>query len=108
MILKVLIFAFSQRVNSSRQIAKALRENLNCLWLIGTNQADFRNINRYRGQVVKREIDEIYAAVLELLIEEDYIKLEHFFMDGTIVEANANRHEVVWAKTRKRYAERLQ
>jgi transposase len=108
MMLKVLIFAYSQRVYSSRQIAKALRENLNYLWLSGGNQPDFRTINRFRGQVVKGVIDEIFAAVLELLIEEGYIKLEHYFVDGTKVEANANRHKVVWAKSRKKYAERLQ
>ena len=53
-------------------------------------------------------IDEIFAAVLELLIEEGYLKLEHFFVDGAKLEANANRHQVVWAKSHQKYAERLQ
>jgi hypothetical protein len=58
--------------------------------------------------VVKGVIDEIFAAVLELLIEQGYIQLEHYFVDGTKVEANANRHKVVWAKSRKKYQEHLQ
>lgn len=90
------------------QISKALRENINYIWLGWGNQPDFRTLNRFRGQVVKGAIDEIIAAVLELLIEEGYIQLEHYFVDGTKVEANANRHKLVWAKSRKRYEERLQ
>jgi hypothetical protein len=45
--------------------------------------------------------------VLELLVEEGYVGLESYFVDGTKVEANANRHKVVWAKSRAKYQERL-
>jgi transposase len=107
MMLKVLVYAYVQRVYSSRQIAKALRENIHYIWISGGNQPDFRTINRFRGVVMKEVIEEVFAAVLELLIEEQYVKLENYFVDGTKVEANANRHKVVWAKSRKKYEERL-
>jgi transposase len=45
MLLKVLVYAYSQRIYSSRQIAKAVRENVNFLWLSGGNQPDYRTIN---------------------------------------------------------------
>ena len=35
MLLKVLVYAYTQRIYSSRQIAKATRENVNFLWLSG-------------------------------------------------------------------------
>lgn len=108
MMLKVLVYAYSQRVYSSRQIAKGLRENIHYIWISGGSQPDFRTINRFRGEVMKAVIEEVFAAVLELLIGEGYVKLESYFVDGTKVEANANRHKVVWAKSRKKYDERLQ
>ncbi len=37
-------------------------------------------------------------AVLELPVEEGYVKLEHYFVDGTKIEANANRCTFVWGK----------
>ena len=40
-------------------------------------------------------------------MEEGYVTLESYFVDGTKVEANANRHKVVWAKSRAKYQERL-
>lgn len=48
MMLKVMIYSFSQKIYSSRQIAKALRENINFLWIAGGNKPDFRTINRFR------------------------------------------------------------
>src|SRR3972149_6123335 len=49
MMLKVLVYAYSQRTYSSRQIAKALRENVHFMWLSGQSRPDFRTINRYRA-----------------------------------------------------------
>jgi len=41
MMLKVLVYAYTQRVNSSRQIAKGLRENVTSWWISGNNRPDF-------------------------------------------------------------------
>ena len=107
MMLKVIVYAYTQRIYSSRQIAKAVRENVNFLWLSGGNQPDFRTINHFRGEKMKGAIEEVFTLVLELLLEEGYVKLENYFVDGTKVEANANRHQVVWAKSRAKQQERL-
>lgn len=107
MMLKVLVYAYTQRIYSSRQIAKALRENVNFIWLSGGNRPDFRTINGFRGERLKTVIEAVFTAVLGLLIEEGYVKLENYFVDGSKVEANANRHKVVWAKSRAKYQERL-
>lgn len=108
MMLKVLVYAYSQRTYSSRQIAKALRENLNFIWLSGNSRPDFRTINRFRSTVMKGIIEPVFASVLELLVEEGYVKLENYFLDGTKVEANANKYRWVWAKSNRRNQERLQ
>lgn len=34
--------------------------------------------------------------------------LEHYFLDGTKIEANANKYKWVWAKSTAKYKERLQ
>jgi transposase len=81
-----------------RRIAKGLRENVNFMWLEGGNRPDFRMINRFRGEVMKGEVRKVFTGVLELLIEEGYVKLENYFVDGTKVETDANLHKVVWAK----------
>ena len=108
MMLKVLVYAYAEKVYSSRRIAKALRENVNFMWISGENTPDFRTINDFRGSRMKPVIDEVFSAVLEYLIAKGYVKLENYYVDGTKVEADANKHKVVWAKRRENYERRVQ
>lgn len=107
MMMKAIVFAYTQRIYSSRRIAKALRESIPFMWLSGNNQPDFRTINRFRGEILKGIIEEVFTSVLKLLITEGYVKLEEYFVDGTKVEASANRYTAVWAKNTERYEKQL-
>ena len=108
MMLKVLVYAYTQRRYSSRQIAKALRENVNYMWLSGMNKPDFRTINRFRGEVVKEVVEEVFSEVLGYMIKQGYVGLEDCFLDGTKIEANANRYSFVWRKSTENYKKKLQ
>jgi hypothetical protein len=108
MMLKVIVYAYSEKVYSSRRIAKALRENVNFTWISGRSQPDFRTINHFRSSRMKGVIDDVFASVMEYLVEQGYVKLENYFVDGTKIEANANKHKVVWEKRRHKYHGRLQ
>lgn len=108
MLLKVIIYAYSQRVFSSRRIAKELRENINYMWLSGMSQPDHRTINRFRGEVMKEAVEEVFYGIVEQLLDLGYIDLEKYFVDGTKVEANANRYSFVWRKSTEKYKAGLQ
>ena len=108
MLLKVIIYAYSQRTFSSRMIAKALRENVNYMWLSGMSRPDHRTINRFRGQIMKEVVEEVFYGVVEQLLELGYIDLERYFVDGTKMEANANRYSFVWRKSTEKYQASLQ
>jgi hypothetical protein len=47
---------------------------------------------------MKAVIDDVFSAVIKYLIAKGYVKLEHYFVDGTKLEANANKGKVLWAK----------
>ena len=49
MLLKVLVYAYAEKVYSSRRIAKALRENLHYMWISGGSRPDFRTLNNLRS-----------------------------------------------------------
>ena len=74
MLLKVVVYAYADKIYSSRRIAKATRENINFLWLTGNVRLDFMTINRFRGERLKGIIDEIFTEVVELLLREQYVK----------------------------------
>ncbi|RME58688.1 IS1182 family transposase [Candidatus Parcubacteria bacterium] len=107
MMLKVLIYAYTQKRFTSRQIAKALREDVVFMWLSGNNRPDFRTINHFRSSRLKESIDSIFASLVAWLHEQGYINLEQYFQDGTKMEANANKYSYVWRKSVRRYKKRL-
>lgn len=107
MMLKVVVYAYADKIYSSRRIAKATRENVNFMWLTGNVQLDFMTINRFRSERLKGSIDEIFTEVVDLLLREKYIKFENYFLDGTKIEANAGKYSWVWGKNTARYKENL-
>lgn len=68
------------------------------MWIAGRQLPDFRTINRFRSERMKDILESVFTAVLELLVEEGFVKLDHYFVDGTKIEANANRYTFVWGK----------
>ena len=100
---KILVYAYTQQLYSSRRIAKAVREQIPFLWLTGRQAPDFRTINRFRGERMKAIVDDVFTGLLKLLLEAGYVKLESYFVDGTKMEANANRFTHVWRKNAERY-----
>ena len=108
MLLKVLVYAYAEKIYSSRRIAKALRENIHFMWISGENCPDFRTINDFRGKRMKAVIADVFSEVLEYLVGGGHVKLENYFLDGTKIEADANKHKVVWAKRRENYEKRVQ
>lgn len=108
MLTKIIIYAYTQRIYSSRQIAKAVRENIMFMWIAARQRPDFRTINRFRSERMKDTLQTIFTAVLQLLINEGYVQLEHYFVDGTKIEANANRYSFVWGKAIANYKAKLQ
>ena len=99
------LFIFS-KTYSSRRIAKALRENINFMWIAGGNKPDFRTINRFRLDM-KDVIEDVFYEVVKLLIEKNNIKMQNYFLDGTKIKANANKYTFVWNKTIQNYDRKL-
>jgi hypothetical protein len=107
MMLKVIVYAYADKTYSSRRIAKATRENIHFMWLTGNRPIDFMTINRFRSERLKGIIEDIFTEVVHLLIMEKYIKFENYFLDGTKIEANANKYSYVWKKSTNQYMDKL-
>ena len=103
MMIKVLNYAYLNRIYTSRKIAKALREDVNFMWLSGMNRPDYRTLNIFRSSRLKPVIDEVFASMVLFCQTNGYIKLENYFVDGTKLEANASKSSYVWSKNTKRY-----
>jgi len=112
MLLKVIIYAYLRNIYSSRKIEQALEENVHFMWLSGGSRPDHNTINDFRGKRLKEQLKKIFNQVVILLAEEGVLSLKELLLDGTKLEANANRYSFVWGKSiktsRARIEEQLQ
>ncbi len=98
MMLKVLVYAYISKIYSSRCIAKALRQDIHFMWLSAMTRPDFRTINGFRSGRLKKVIDQVFTDTVVYLLDHKYINFNEYFVDGTKVRADNNKHKVVWAK----------
>ncbi|MGP3608426.1 IS1182 family transposase [Anoxybacteroides rupiense] len=107
MMLKVILYSYSQKVYSCRGMEKLLRENLPAMWLAAMQQPDFRTLNDFRGVRMKALMDELFETMIQRLLAENYITMDNYFLDGTKIEADANKYSFVWKKSTLRFEEKL-
>ena len=107
MLLKVIIYSYLRNLYSSRKIEQALQENIHFMWLSGQSRPDHNTINDFRGKRLKGELKKIFNQVVMLLAGEGIINIKDLYVDGTKIEANANRYTFVWGKNIKNSRERI-
>jgi transposase len=107
MMLKAIVYAYSQKIYSGRRIAQALRQDINFMYLTGSQMPSYRSVNRFRGVYFKDMLKDVFTQVIDLLDKEGYIKFEEYFVDGTMIEADANKYSHVWTKNTDRYKKAL-
>jgi transposase len=108
MMLKILVYAYCTKIYSCRNIARELEQNVHFMWLAAQQRPDFRTINNFRSGAMKELIEKVFGKVLDFLMEQGYVKMESYFVDGTKMRADANKSSHVWAKNTKRYKEGVQ
>lgn len=107
MMLKALIYSYSQGIYTCRKIAQQLRENVHYMWLSGMQRPDFRTINRYRSQYFVDILPQVFTEMLYVLGKHNLIDLNRVFVDGTKIAADANKHKIIWKKNVERYQSQL-
>lgn len=106
---KLLVYANSEGIYSSRDIAERCRRDINYLWLLNDEPAPSHNtINRFRNKYLPHAAEDLFYQLVEYLYEIGEIQFETLFVDGTKIEANANKYSFVWKKSTNKYQARLQ
>ncbi|MEE1130034.1 MAG: IS1182 family transposase, partial [Caryophanon sp.] len=107
MMLKIILYAYTQKVYSSRNIAQMVKENLPMMWLAAMQMPDHRTINDFRGVRMPNMVEDVFEQLILQLLEEGVIDLEYLFVDGTKIEANANKYSFVWKKSVQNFDRKL-
>jgi hypothetical protein len=94
-------------IYSSRKIEDAVSSNIHFMWLAGMQNPDHNTINRFRNSKLKGVLKEVFGQVVMLMVESGLVDLKTIYVDGTKLEANANKYTFVWGKAIKRSRERI-
>ena len=98
--LKLMIYAYHEGIEtSSRTIEKNCRRDINYMYLLeGRQVPDHATIARFRTKHFGPCAQVLLAQMTHLLHELGQITEEEAFIDGTKIEANANKYTFVWKR----------
>ncbi len=107
MLLKVILYAYLQNIHSGRKMEALLKRDVNFMWLSGMQRPDFNTINLFRKSRLADVMDDIFTQVVRMLVDAKFVSLEVKYIDGTKIEANANKYTFVWKKATKTNRDKL-
>ena len=102
-LLKIILFAYSKGITSSRQIEALCRENVVCMALSADTTPHFTTIANFVA-TLSAEITEIFRNVLLVCDEAGLIGKEMFAVDGVKLPSNASRE---WSGTQAEYSKKI-
>jgi transposase len=88
MMLKILFYAYASGIFSSRNIAKALGENIAFIYLAAWQRPDFRTINNFRKNNLA-QVEDLFVQIVHVCQQLKMAKLGHICIDGSKFKANA-------------------
>lgn len=92
MMVKVLLYAYSSGVTSSRRLSALLEVDVSFRYLAANNQPDFRTISTFRTEHL-RALEGLFVDVLQLCQEAGLVKLGRVALDGHRVAGSASLSE---------------
>ena len=97
--LKVILFGYMINGNiSTRKLEKLCRNDIRFRWLL-RNELSFPShmtIDNFMNNYLKDNIENIFKEINKIIFEKDKVDLAHIYIDGTKMEANANKYSWVW------------
>ena len=94
---KIILFAYSKGIVSSRNIEKLCRENIICIALSADTQPHFTTIANFISSMDK-ECVELFTKILAICYSENLIGKNMFAIDGCKISSNCSKE---WSGTKK-------
>ena len=100
-LLKVILFAFMENgICSLREIEKFCRNDIRYMYLLdGMKAPSFATFGNLIRNELTNPVEQIFTDINAYIFDKDHVDLQHTYIDGTKIEANANRYTWVWKKS---------
>jgi len=106
-LLKIVLFAMMENKRSLREMEKACRTDIRFMWLAGGARPTHATFQHFINGYLKAHIEAILRDVMLQIAKKTKIDLKTSYVDGTKIEANANKYKWVWKKASEKYLAKL-
>jgi transposase len=94
---KVMVYGSHCGVFSSRKLESACHRDINFRWLLEGYPAPSKStIAEFRQKRLQGVLEGLFNQLALMLCHMGEVSFDHLFVDGTKIEANANKYSFVW------------
>lgn len=93
------IYAFSKHLGTLRKIEESFKYDVRFMYLMGNENPSYAKIGEFLNNLFVKFHHKIYSLLVFEFIKETGINIDDCFLDGTKIEANANKYKFVWKPT---------
>ncbi len=100
-LLKIVLFAFMEHGYCSlRQMEKLCETDIRFLWLLGEMPSpSFMTFDNMINNDLKDTIETVFSDINSYIFAQESVDLNHVYLDGTKLRANAGTYSWVWKKS---------
>lgn len=103
----IILYAYSRGLYSTRDIEIACYENIKFRFLLQDSEIpDHSTISRFLTKI-EDLLPELFEQFFKLIFEIENISTDTIYIDGTKIEAYANKYSFVWRGSIEKYSLRL-
>ena len=96
---EIIVYGYMQGKYSAREIEEACINDIRFMWILnGEPVPDHSTIARFQNKRLEKVIERLFYQLVEKLYEMGEVRFKNVFIDGTKIEANANKYTFVWKK----------
>ena len=100
-LLKIILFAFMENgYVSTREIEKLCKTDIRFMYLLDEHPApSHMTIDNFMNDVLSISISDIFNEINGYIFKEENVDVNHVYIDGTKIAANASKYSWVWKKS---------
>lgn len=106
-IMNAILFGYMIGFRSTRKIQEACKNDIRFMYLIeGINSPSHTLINNIMNEI-KDKLDSLLLEINQEIMKREDIEIDKLYIDGTKIEADANKYTFKWKKSILKFREKL-
>ena len=96
----LILYSFAFTNGSLRNIEEKCVYDIRYMYITNNIKPSYATISNFINDIIKPNIDEIFSLVTKAIFNECKLSMDDVFIDGTKIEADANKYKFVWKPTK--------